>query len=381
MIYHYDYNYKDLLKAPRVAIGPQRLLIATLGVALTHVVFILSSYLAFAMSGYQVLDIWQTYGLFPINTGIRLGTFPGLIWLTGIALSLFVFLVTSTSVARAVYMHMRDNYFYTSKQCLQFSIKRSKSILVLYLTYLFLIVPFIIGAAVMAIIGRISWIGEILNALATLPYIFSGMVLVFITISMLVSFFLGPAIIATAEEDGFGAAVRVMHLTWSQPWRMASYLLLSAILLIAGMLVFVFVLKIGLIIYSILFMPLMHSLAPILNNALHLVEVSIGGLDQTLRGLAGAKGIKMIYLKQHYPDLDLSTSREIASSIVYFFLMVAGYMAIGYGQAIISASQVISYIIYELKLTTKNLLERADSEIDEGSEAFEFNILENTKKL
>ncbi len=381
MIYHYYYNYKDILKAPRIAIGPQRLLISTLGVMLAHLIFVSGSYLAFNISDQTIPVLWHTYGLFPINTGIKLNTTATFIWLTAIIFSLFILLLTSLSISRAVYMHLRDNYFYTSKQCLKFATKRAKSILALYLTYLFLIIPFILGAAVMAIIGRISWIGEILNAFATLPYIFSGLVLVFITLSMFISFFLGPAIIATAEEDGFGTAVQVMHLTWGQPWRMATYSFLSGILLLTGTLIFVFVLKIGLIIYSILFMPLMHSLAPILNNALHYAEISVGGLDHLLRTLAGESGVKIIYLKQHYPAVALSASREIASSIVYFFLMVAGYMVIGYGQAIISASQVISYVIFELKLTSKNLLERADSEIDEDSESFEFNILENTKKL
>lgn len=381
MIYNYYFNYKDILKAPRIAIGPQRLLIATLGVALAHVVFFVSSYAAFALNGYKILAIWNVFGLFPINTGLSLNTPAMLLWVLGIVVSMFIMLLTSTAIARAVYMHLRDNYFYTSKQCLGFSLKHSKSLAALYLTYLFLIIPFILGAVLMAILGRISWIGEILNAFATLPYIFSGMVLVFITLSMFIAFFLGPAIIATAEEDGFGTAVQIMHLTWGQPWRMASYSLLSAVLLFVGVLVFVFVLKVGLIIYSILFMPLMHSLAPILNNALHYVEVSVGGLDNLFRSLAGAEGVKIIYLKQHYVALNLPASKEIASSIVYFFLMVAGYMAIGYGQAIISASQVIAYVIFELNLTSKNLLERADSELEEDSDAFEFNILENTKKL
>ncbi|KAA3614720.1 MAG: hypothetical protein D8M58_09680 [Calditrichaeota bacterium] len=381
MIQKFYYNYKDVLKAPRIAIGPQRIYIATLGVGAAHVVYFLFSYLALVMTGFEIENIWSQYGLFPIIFKFSLtqsATFVG--WM-GIIVTAFIVLLTSTSVSRAVYMYLRDNYFYTSKQAIFFAFKKSKSIISIYLTFLFLILPFIFGAAIMAILGRLSWIGEILNAFATLPYIFAGMVLVFITICFILSFFLGPAIIASSEEDGFGAAVQSMHLTWGQPWRLASYGLLTLALLIVGIVTFMFVLKIGLIIYSILFMPLMHSLAPILNNALYYVEVSIGGLDMIIRDLIGSGGAKVLYLKQHYVPVELTTSKSIASSIVYFFLMVAGYMTIGYGQAIVNSALTMSYVIFEMKLTGKSLLKRQDSELAEDKEAFEFNTEANTKNL
>ncbi len=381
MIQKFYYNYKDVLKAPRIAIGPQRIYIATLGVALAHTAYFFFSYLALTMSGHQLETIWADYGLFPLIFHFSLTQGALVVGWIGFIVTSFIVLLTSTAVSRAAYMYLRDNYFYTSKQALFFALKRSKSIISIYLTFLFLILPFIIGAAIMALLGRISWFGEILNAFATLPYIFAGMVLVFMSICFFISFFLGPAIIASSEEDGFGAAVQCMHLTWGQPWRLASYGLLTCVLLVTGIVLFAFVVKIGLIIYSILFMPLMHSLAPILNNALYYVEVSIGGLDLIIREVIGAGGSKVLYLKQHYTAVELSASESIASSIVYFFLMIAAYMTIAYGQAIVNSALTMSYIIFEKKLSGKSLLKRQDSELVEDKEAFEFNADANTKNL
>ncbi len=381
MILKLYYNYKDILKAPRIAIGPQRIYIGTLGIAAAHAAYFIFTYLAIVMSGYDIKTIWAEYGLFPFILHFSLTQSALIVAWIGYILTAFFILLTNTAIARAAYMYLRDNYFYTSKQAIFFALKRSRTIISIYLTFLFLILPFIIGAGLMAVIGRIAWIGEILNAFATLPYIFAGIVLVFMTICFMISFFLGPAIIASSEEDGFGTAVQCMHLTWGQPWRMAFYGMLTFVLFIMGILLFSFVVKIGLIIYSSLFMPLMHSLAPILNNALYYVEVSIGGLDTFIRELIGSEGAKILYLKQHYSAIELTTSKSIASSIVYFFLMFVGYMIVGYGQAIINSALTMSNIIFEIKLTGKNLLKRKDSELAEDKEAFEFNTETNTKIL
>jgi len=381
MIHNFYYNYKDILKAPRIALGPQRIYIASLGVSAAHVTYFLFTYLALIMSGYEINAIWSGYGLFPsiFTLDLTLGAlFTG--WI-GFILTAFIILLSSTALSRAAYMYLRDNYFYTSKQAIFFALKKSRSIFSIFLTFLFLIFPFIAGAVFMALIGQIMWIGEILNAIATIPYIFAGMVLVFMTICFVLSFLIGPAIMASSDEDGFGTVVQCMQLTWGQPWRLVLYGLLTLILWVVGIILFAFVVKIGLIIYSILFMPLMHSLAPILNNALYYAELSMGGLDQLIREIIGPDVSRILYLKQNYSPVELTTSMSIASSIVYFFLMLTAYMTIGYGQSIVNSAMTMSYVIFEMKRNGKSLLERKDSELAEDREAFEFNTEANTKNL
>ena len=56
-------------------------------------------------------------------------------------------------------------------------------------------------------------------------------------------------------------------------------------------------------------------------------------------------------------------------------------MTLGYGQGIVNSSLTMSYIIFELKLSDKNLLKRKDSELLEDQDAFEFNTKSNTKSL
>ncbi len=379
---NFYYNYKDLFKAPRMAIGPQRIALATLGIMAAHLVYLVFSYFSIMLGGYSVSAIWSRFGLFPCAYGFQLPFYSYIIYWIGFFATGYVLLLMSTSVSRAAYMYLRENLFYTYQQALKFSKKKALSLLGIYITFLILILPFIIGAIIMAIIGRIPWFGELLNAFATLPYIFAGMLLVFFTLSLLVSFFYGPIIISTSEEDGFGAAVQSLHLTWGQPWRLITYGITIILLEIFGILFFAFVLKIGLIIYSILFMPLMHSLAPMLNNALRLIQLSLGSLHNLIVSILGESGSRIFYLKENYAalSLHLPLSTAVSSYVVYFFLLIAGYMTVGYGEAVANTALVISYVIFDRKMTDTDLLKRKDSEIEEEDEDSEPKK-EDTKDL
>ncbi len=359
------YNLVELFKAPRSAIGPQRIALGALGLLAVHIVYLLFSYLAFLISGSSAPETWARFGLLPLPLFTELSTFAIIVFLLGIVICILVKFIAATFIARAAYMALRDNLFYTWKQAIRFALSKWKSITGTYLTFFLMIIPFIIGAKIMAYVGKIPWFGEILNAIATLPYIFSGMILVFLTLGFIVAILFGPVIIASTEEDGYGAAVQALHLTWAQPWRIILYGLLTLGLFLFAIFFFAFILKVGLIIYSILFMPLMHSLSPILDQALYFIQISLGMVDEWIRQMIGSTGSRIFYLKQFYQDLTLPLSTQIASIIVYISLVLAGYIAVGYGWAVWNTSLIISFLIFNKKMTDTNLLERKDSEIVE----------------
>jgi hypothetical protein len=87
-------------------------------------------------------------------------------------------------------------------------------------------------------------------------------------------------------------------------------------------------------------------------------------------------------LKENYEllRLTLPLSTEVSSYVVYFFLLIAAYMTIGYGEAVANTALVISYVIFDRKLTDTNLLTRKDSEIEDEEESEEPQK-EDTKDL
>ncbi|HED11849.1 MAG TPA: hypothetical protein ENJ10_14260, partial [Caldithrix abyssi] len=159
------YSYKDILKAPRIALGPQRLFLGTLGVALAHIVYFMLSYLALWIQGNRLDMVWRHYGLLPLPLGAELSFWPRVIAFLAVILSLILLLSANTALARSAYMTLRNNFFYTGNQALEFARSKTKSVLGVYLTYLFLIFPFIAGALIMSAIGSFYGFGDILISL------------------------------------------------------------------------------------------------------------------------------------------------------------------------------------------------------------------------
>ncbi len=364
-----NFSVLDVLKAPRLAFSPQRILIATFGIMTAHLLFLGGAWLSAVLSGLSFTSLWQTYGLFYFPVSGSFPLLPKFLFLLTAALASLIFLATNLATARSIYMVLRDYLFYTGGQAWRFAGRQFASLLGIYITFIFLIVPFILGAGLMSALGQVAWLGEIINALATLPYIFAGMILVFLTIGFFISFVFGPAIIAVSEEDGFGAATQALHLTWGQPVRLVLFIIFTFLEVLFAVLFFAFILKIGLIIYSVLFMPLMHSLAPMLDHALYQVQIAMGPADDFLRNQLGQAGIKVLYLKKDYLALSLPVSTAIASNIVFIFLLFAAYMTAGYAIAVANAGIVIGYLNLQYYLNNVNLLERKDSEILNSGEA------------
>ncbi len=381
---HYYDDIRDLFKAPRASIGPQRIFIATLGVMAAHFIYLLFSYGAmfFSKTGACPVSVWQKYGLFIYHLPSGIPLYSQIIYYIGIAFAVFTLLIVNTAVSRAAYMHLRNNLSYTYKQAFGFARKRWISMAGVLLTFLFLIIPFIIGALIMALVGKIPWFGEILNSLATLPYIFAGMVLVFFSLSFVIALVYSPVIMASTEEDGFGTAVQVMQMTWAQPMRLIIYGITSIGIVVFALFFFLSILKVGLIIYSNLFMPLMHSLAPILDNALYYVQSAMGGLNSLSHDILGPTGSKIFYLKKIYHPLNLTSSAYISSLLVFIFLMIAGYMSIGFTLAVANNCLLLSYNIIYKKIKGSRILERSDGEITSQEDEILINpYSDDIKKL
>ena len=380
---HFYNDIRDLFKAPRAAIGPQRIFIATVGIIAVHIIYLVFSYSAFFASGKGScpVSLWQQYGLFIPYLPEGMPLLSHIIYFTGLILAGFVLLVFNTAVSRAAYMYLRRNLSYTYKQAFRFAGKRWTSVAGVLLTFLFLIIPFVLGALIMAAVGKIPWLGEILNSLATLPYIFAGMVLVFFALSFIIALFFGPVIMAATEEDGFGTAVQAMRITWAQPLRLIVYGITTVVLVVFALIFFLAILKIGLIIYSNLFMPLMHSLAPILDNALYYAQLAMGGLDTAVKELLGPTGSKIIYLKKMYQPLELTTSAQVSSVLVFLFLILAGYISLGYTLAVANNCLLLAHNVIYRRITGNSTMERTDSEISSGDEIYINPDSDDIKKL
>jgi hypothetical protein len=363
------FTYRDLLKAPRLAFGIQRIWINGLGFFAGYVVYLILTYFSGIIGGSNCSYIWSKFGLLPCSFALSVPWYSTLIYISGLILFMAIVLMTNTAVSRAVYMSLRDELFYTWTQAYKFALKKWVSILGSLITFLFIIAFFVIAALVMGFIGKIPFVGELGTALLTIPYIFASLLLFFIIVSFFVAFFFVPAIIATSDEDALGGVFQSFSITFNQPWRIILYTLLMMIVYLFGVLLFAIILKIAYQIFISLFsLSMGDKILELQRQALYILDQSLPTVYAWLQALPFDLG-KLIYLSSQHPiGAESGGILGLSGTILGIFLLFFGGIVVAYGEAIWNAGLTMTYIILYKNQEKENLLEREDEELQEEEE-------------
>ncbi len=362
------FDFRDIFKALRVAFSFQRIWTNTLGLLMAYGVYVIFAYISLLISGMSLGVAIEQFGILPVLIG---ESFPIISWIffgIGVLAAGVLLLVTNTAIARLVYMHLRNEFFYTWRQAFRFAFKKILSIIGAYLTFLFMIAFFVIGALVMGLIGRIPAIGEWLNALLTIPYIFAGMLLAFIVLVALVSIYIIPAILATMDEDALGGVFHSFSIVYNQPWRFAIYSWLAGILEIIGFAMYAFFIKVGYVVFATLFnIGMGEKFYRISETALAWLQNLVAPFHPAIMGFWGQFS-KIIYFSHPHAVQSLSGVETIAAVMMTLFLFLMGVSVWGYAEATGNAGVTLSFLVLYKKQEDENLLEREDEELKEEDE-------------
>jgi len=363
------FTYRDLLRAPRLAFGIQRIWINGLGFLIGYMVYLIMTYFSGIIGGYNCSYIWSRFGLLPCSFALSVPWYSMVVYVIGLLLFVAIYLMTNTAVSRAVYMSLRDELFYTWTQAYKFALKKWVSILGSLITFLFIIGFFVIAALVMGFIGKIPFVGELGTVILTIPYIFASLLLFFIIISFGVAFFFVPAIIATSDEDALGGVFQSFSITFNQPWRIILYSLLLLIVYFFGIIVFATILKFSYQIFISLFaFGMGDKILELQRQALFVIDQSLPTVYGWLQALPFNLG-KLVYLSSQHPAAPgLGGTMGVSGSIFGIFLLFFGGIVVTYGEAIWNAGLTMIYIILYKNQEKENLLEREDEELQEEEE-------------
>jgi len=363
------FNYKDLFKAPRIALSFQRIWVNGLGLIAGYAIYVIISYVGLLVSGFSFSEIWNKSGLLPCAFVYQNVPWYGLtIYLVGVAAFLAVLLMVNTAVARLTYMVLRNELFYTWTQAYKFALKKWISVLGAMITFIFMIAFFIIGALIMGLIGRIPYVGELGTALLTIPYVLAALLLFFISIVFLVGINYVPAIIATSDEDALGGVFQSFSITYNQPVRLVTYSTILGFLYVVGGFIFAAAIKYSYLIFSTLFSVGMgEKFSKIAEHALYLVHKTFPGLDSILNQIFG-DWANYIYFSQAHYAVQLPVVQDISAYIFAIFLIIFGFFVVGYAEALGNSGLAIVYtVLYKIQ-EDENLLEREDEELKEEEE-------------
>jgi hypothetical protein len=361
------FDYRDLFRAPRIAFSFQRLWIQFLGLLTGYAGYLILTYLAFLTAGESLGVVWSRFGLLPCTIGVPMPWYSKLPFALGILFLVYAWLITATAVARATYMHLKGNNFYTWKEAVRFALKKKGGAVGATPLAILVILFFVaLGGVVVGLFGRIPWgIGDVLGvgiSLLTPLWFAASLFLVFLGLALAVSLFLTPSVLATTDDDAFEGIFQSFSTLAGQPWRLILYGFLIKLLSLAGLVVLAFFAKKTWIVMNrVLVFGMGDKFADISYAASYLVQNWIYPSVQWAQ-MIPANITSHCFFSQEIVATELPVVMTISAFITAVFLVFIGATVLSYPLAIFNSGTCILFLILKKKKDDENLLERKDKE-------------------
>jgi len=367
---HFD--YRDLFRANRLAFSFQRLFIQGTGLLIGYCFYVVMFYLSLILTGRSLARAWERYGLIPSYGEMVFPWYGWVLIALGVAALVVSWLISSTAVSRASYMHMKGNTFYTWKEAFNFAI-RKKGLAVIATPVAIAAIAFFIGlgGAVIGLLARIPVVGPIGLSLFTVIWFIVSFLLVFILFALGAALLLTPAIIATTDDDAFEGIFQSFSVLYSQPWRLVLYEGLSMVLAIIGFLVFAVVAKLTWQVMTGLFLlgmgdgygDLSYHAVYLFQNWIHQALI--------LAKSSGCESLVSALFAHNFISVELTGAMQIAAIIMGILVTLISVYVLAFPIASLNVGHTLIFLIIKKMKDDENLLERKDDE--EDFEDFEEN--------
>ncbi len=359
------FDYRDIFRSARLAFSFQRIWIQFIGLLYGYLGYTIFTYLSLVIDGKHLGDSWSRFGLLPYATftPLRIGLIPFII---GLFLLLFFWLVSSTGVARATYMQLKGNTFYSWRESFTFALKRKGSSVISTPIAIVAMAFFTgLGGVVIGLVGRIPYLGELGISLFAIVWFMAALFIIFILMAFHVSLFLTPAILATTDDDAFEGIFQSFSTLYSQPWRFIFYELLVVILAVVGLGIFmVFAKQAWRLMTTILIWGMGDKYADLSYGASYLLQNWIYPIAAWSKAVLGEYSSYFLFTHE-FSAIELPVVMTISSWILAVFMVIIGGFVFSYLFTVFNAGQCTIFLILKKKKDDENLLERKDKEEEE----------------
>ena len=382
---HFD--FRDVLRAGRYGFSAKKMSVHFFGLVVAYLIYEVLVYLSLIIAGGQAVgEFWNTYALLPICPIVDYGLKPitvGAMWL-GLFVFFLIFFSTSTMVSKITIQQLRGDSFFSIRDSVSFFKKHWKGVFgafvgLILLLLLCMLVPIVIG-----LVGKIPWIGKVVVMCASLlmPFAFVlGLLMVFLLLTLAVSLFLVPAIVAAADADAFETVWQHISIIWHQPWRMALY----ESLLFGLKLICVPIWGAGCLIgFTIVMLPV-RNLVP--RDVIYFMEHANSWLGSIVEAIGAlplidSSGVFDTVMPSDFLAVQLSRFDIFFMTLSSIFLMLSFLCIMGlvvaYLFSIASAGNTVIYTILRRRVGGDNLLDSGvENDLLPGETMFRENTEEN----
>ena len=239
-----EFTFKDVFKSARLGFSPKKMWVIFEGIFLAVLGYSIIAYLAYLASGWGIKDIWHQYRYIPLPLfNPHLTWYGWIIWILGALYAFFIYAITFTAVSKITFEQLRGDEFYEIKEAWRFARKTWKGAFLSPIYLIFFIALLIFTGMIFGLIGRIPHVGQILIALLGIPLFAGAFFIVYLSIVLLVTFIVAPAVVATTESDTFDTLFESFSVLNDQTWRFILWEFILLIIAVLGALIFGILMK------------------------------------------------------------------------------------------------------------------------------------------
>ena len=359
------FDFRDLFKAPRLGFSAGMIWIFFKTILLVYIILTVFGYFTLFSSPSRLdagfIETIRFYEFFPWLYITGLIWYSWVIFAVGIVLSIAVFLIGGTKVARLAYQKLKGDLFYSVSDSKDFVKKRWRSSIIAPAVVLDLVLFGVIILLIIGLLGKIPVVGELGFSIFSPLFIFGAILIVFFIAVFAVSIFLTPAIVATTDDDVLETVIQLFSTVYSQPWRVILYsILLRWITCVVTMASGVFIFSSLKIVQRVCWTFMGSKLDNIVSVALYRFPLDFGPLANLFDFISITK------LGSLMPSIlftaDLPFTIKLSGWILGIVLLLLCVFVASYCLSVFLSGHTLMYIILRMKKDTENLLTWSEEE-------------------
>ena len=181
------------------------------------------TYLALIVAGRPFVSAWRTYDLYPYLAPGMGGIASWILYGIGLLAAVMIYWLAATQACRIAYQELKGDDFYSLGDAWAFMKRRWCSAVFAPISVAAIFVFLVICGLIVALVGRIPYVGELIFAVLLFPVFLGALLAVFVALVCLLSLFLTPAVVGTTGDDTLETVIQLFSTAWSQPWRLMGY--------------------------------------------------------------------------------------------------------------------------------------------------------------
>lgn len=227
----FEYNFKSILLIPARALKAKKIFAASCALLAAYVVFTVFAYLALAIDGNSFTDIFDCYGLIPLELFTMDSLAASLVFFAGVLLSIFTLMLGIMAVAACDIEQLRGNPFFSAREAIRFSLKRSSQLFLSMLAVASFIGLIILLGVVVGLLARIPVVGELLYSIF---FFFPNFIIALFTVVVVFVFILSVlvmpvTVIADRNRETFNSILETFLTLTRHPFHWAGHTLYAAV--------------------------------------------------------------------------------------------------------------------------------------------------------